>query len=151
VTVRAQVRNQKVRPLLAIAAVVAVAVTVVVSTSGTTPSPAAVNGTLVTFARTGGFAGVNDRVTVKRDRRVTVRSRGDAAKHTRLSRAAMQKLRRELDDAQIDHPPADSPPSCADCFVYTITYKGHRVQLTEDGIPERMQPAIQRLSRLIRR
>src|SRR3954447_4187481 len=98
-------------PLLAIVALVVGAVVVVVTGVGTSPSPAATDGTLVTFVRSGGFAGVDDRVTVKRDRRVTVRSRGGAARHKRLSRAAMRKLRRDLDDAGFDRPPPSGAPS----------------------------------------
>jgi hypothetical protein len=140
-----------VRPLLTIIAVTAIGAVLLLAGADRAPAPASAHTkTLVTFHRSGGFAGVDDRVTVKRDRRVTVRSRGAAATHKRMSRAAIRKLRRALEDGRFDQPPPEGPPSgCADCFVYTIMYGGHRVQLSEDGIPDRMRPAIDRLSRLI--
>lgn len=139
--------------LLAIAALFAVGAVLLLSGRDTPPAPAAATRsatTLVTFHRSGGFAGVDDLVKVRRDRRVTIRRRGAAARHARLSRRAMERLRRALTQARFDEPPADAPPSgCADCFVYTITYGGHRVQLSEDRIPSRMRPAVTRLARLI--
>ena len=149
-TGRTRARSSGVRPLLTIIAVAAIGATLLLAATDTPPAPAAAHSTLVTFHRSGGFAGFDDRVTVKRDRRVTVRSRGAAARHTRLSKAAMRKLRRALEAARLDQPPPQGPPSgCADCFVYSIAYGGHRVELSEDRVPDRMRPAINRLSRLI--
>lgn len=138
-----------VRPLLTIVTA-AVLAAVLLTATHATRAPAAGKSTLVTFHRSGGFIGVDDRVTVKSNRRFTVRSRGSSARHKRLSVAAMRKLRHALKEARLDEPLAQGPPSgCADCFYYTITYQGHRVQLSEDRVPDRMRPAINRLSRLI--
>jgi len=140
-----------VRSLLILIAAATIGAVLLLTGSDTPPAPAAAHSkTLVTFHRSGGFAGVDDRVTVKRDRRVTVRSRGGAARHKRLSKAAIRKLRGDLEAAGFDRPPPKGPPSgCADCFIYSITYDGHRVQLSEDRVPDRMRPAIDRISRLI--
>jgi hypothetical protein len=144
------VRNQVVRPLLTIIAVAVLGAALLLTAGGAPSAPAAVHPTLVTFHRSGGFAGVDDSVTVERDRRVTVRSRGGDARHKRLSKAAMRKLRTDLKAARFDQPsPQGAPSGCADCFIYTIKYDGHRVQLSEDRVPARMRPAIDRLSRLI--
>jgi hypothetical protein len=140
-----------VRPLLTITAVAAIGAVLLLTGTDTPPAPASAHTkTLVTFHRSGGFAGFDDSVIVRRNRRITVRTRGGAARHKRLSKASMRKLRQALKDGRFDHPPPAGPPSgCADCFVYTIKYGGHRVQLSEDRVPDRMRPAIDRLSRLI--
>src|SRR4051794_40953478 len=130
------------RPLLTIIALAAIGAILVLTGTDTAPAPAAVRSkTLVTFHRSGGFAGFDDHVTVRRDRRVTVKTRDGTARHRRLSKPAMRKLREALQAARFDQAPPHGPPSgCADCFVYTIKYGGHRVQLSEDRIPDRMRP-----------
>jgi hypothetical protein len=129
---------------------VPVLVAVLATRDGDAPAAATTSGThtLVSFHRTGGFAGREDHVVVRTDRRFTVRSKREAVRRGRLSRAGMRKLRRDLDRARIDHPPAAPPPGCGDCFIYEIAYKGHRVKVTDGAIPERMRPAITRLTRL---
>lgn len=129
--------------------IVGAAVAAVLLATDTPRAPAVGRSTLVTFHRSGGLAGVDDRVTVKSDRHFVVRSRGSSARHGRLSAAAMDKLRHALSKAQLDRPVSQGQGGCADCFIYTITYKGHRVELSEDRVPARMRPAIDRLSRLI--
>ena len=112
-------------------------------------APAAARSTVVTFHRTGGFAGFDDSVRVFSDRRVVVRSRGAAARRARLSVKGMRRLRRDLRAAHLERRlPAPGPSGCADCFEYTIAYGGHRVSVSEDRVPKRMRPAIARLSRL---
>jgi hypothetical protein len=107
---------------------------------------------LVSFHRSGGIAGRDDRATVLADRRVTVRSDRSATRRWRLSVAAMRKLRQSLDAARVDRSlPHSAPGGCADCLSYTITYRRHRVELTDDRVPARMRPALSRLSRLVDR
>jgi hypothetical protein len=113
--------------------------------------PAAARSTVVRFERSGGFAGFDDHVTVFSDRRYLARSRDGAARRKRLSTKGMRALRRDLEAAHLDRPPPRAGPGgCADCFEYTIAYRGHRVSLSEDNVPDRMRPAIARLSRLLR-
>jgi hypothetical protein len=88
-------------------------------------------------------------VAVYSDRRVTVRHRSGTASHRRLSVAAMRRLRRALDAAHLERGvPASQPSGCADCFNYAIASRGNRVMLSEDKVPTRMQPLVERLSRL---
>jgi hypothetical protein len=148
VTIPSPERRSKVRPFLLILTVAVAAAAALVT--DTPPAPAAGESTLVTFHRTGGIAGVDDRVTVKADRHVTVRSRGSSAGHRRISVAAIRRLRHALKEARLGRPPPQGPPGgCADCFHYTISYGGHHVQLSEDRVPDRMRRAIDLLSRLI--
>jgi hypothetical protein len=105
--------------------------------------------TLVTFHRTGGIAGRDDRVAVLRNRRVTVRHYRGGTQHRRLSVAAMAALRRDLAAAHLERPlPPPGPGGCADCFVFDVAADGHSAHLSEIDIPARVRPLLARLSRL---
>jgi hypothetical protein len=137
------------RLLLTVLATAALAVAL--QACGTESAPAAPPSGFapVTFHRTGGFAGVDDRVKVYRDRRVTVRHRTGETQHRRLSVAAMKGLRRDLAAAHLERPLEQPGPSgCADCFIYDVASGGHSVHVSEDNVPERVRPLLARLSRL---
>jgi hypothetical protein len=105
-------------------------------------------GTVVQFHQTGGFAGVDVRMTVRATRRVTVIERGGVAGSHTIRPATLTALRKKLDAAHLEKKLPATPTGCADCFNYEIRYKGHRVSFDDVSIPGRMAKALAELRRI---
>lgn len=98
---------------------------------------------LVTYEKTGGFAGV--------DRRITVHGNGTAVTEKRriaLSPDEFRALRRDLDGITTLR---SSRVGCdiADHFTYTLTYRGHSA--TRCRLPVDWRAPVARLEALLRR
>ena len=103
---------------------------------------------VVRYDKTGGIAGVEQHVTVRADRRVTVATRGAATTRHTLRAATLRALRRTLDAAHLERPLPATPTGCADCFGYAIAYRGHRASFDEVSVPARMAKAVRELQRI---
>jgi hypothetical protein len=95
------------------------------------------SGPLVTYARSGGVAGVPERLVVERDGAATVEVGIEGARQSfELPVDELEQLRSELEAADfesVDDPP--SPPTCADCFVYEIVYDGTTISYDDANPP----------------
>jgi hypothetical protein len=90
---------------------------------------------LVEYHRSGGFAGVDDRVTVGRDGVLEVRDRrGNVARAT-LSPGDMKELAALLAGWNDLRTSAAPPPGPPDAFRYEITHDGVTVGAVEFGAP----------------
>jgi hypothetical protein len=108
----------------------------------------ATSATLVTFHKTGGIAGVDQRLTVRTDGRATVSGRSGPTRHRQLRAATMRRLRSRLAAAHLERP-LPPPPGCADCFEFAISYHGHHVKLVDAGnLPARVGPLVAELTRV---
>lgn len=98
---------------------------------------------LVTYERTGGFAGMRDRVTVWNSSAALVNG-----KRVTLEGGEMRGLRGALDRVVTTE---SSQVGCrvADHFTYTLTYRGHPA--TRCWLPDDWRAAVERLEALIRR
>jgi hypothetical protein len=69
----------------------------------------------------------------------------------RIGKVQVKRLRRALARARFRgiEAPAPGSPDCADCYLYKIRYRGHRVALTETQVPNRLRPVIDRIETLI--
>jgi hypothetical protein len=105
---------------------------------------------LVSYRRTGGFIGVDDRLSVARDGRAIRTERGGAPTEFDVSPADLSELKNALEAA--DFPslkPVYKPPfPISDGFVFTITYRSKTVVAFEGGVPAALEPPIAVLSRL---
>lgn len=134
----------------------AAAVGVLAGTTATSDSPdetsskppASAAGVVVRFVQTGGIAGIDVRLVVREDRRATVTARGAATRRHQLRAATLTGLRRTLDAAELDRPSEPTRSGCADCFEYTITYRGQRVSFDQVSVPPRMRVALRELRRI---
>ena len=92
------------------------------------------SGVLLTFTRSGGFAGTTETITIQSDGRVEFE--GDAAPPQKLELPPelMNRLEEELQD--LDWERAATEPAnvvCADCFEYDIRAGGQQVTTTGLG------------------
>ncbi len=92
--------------------------------------PVLTNGALVTYTRTGGVAGLDERLRVEPDGTATL-SYGEPVNTERsfeLTAAELDRITTLLGEADFDSMPASPEPTgCADCFVYTVEYGGDTV------------------------
>ncbi|TYK46054.1 hypothetical protein FXF68_28020 [Actinomadura decatromicini] len=98
---------------------------------------------LVTYERTGGFAGLDDRVTVDDSGTALVRDRKIMLRDDEM-RGLRAALRRIVTTRS-------SPAGCqvADHFTYTLTYRGRRA--TRCRVPPDWRAAVERLDALLAR
>ena len=121
------------------------------STTPTGPShdPAA---PLVTYLKSGGIAGIYERLTVDPTGRATV-SQGlpstAKVKSFSLTSSELSALKHSLDAADLESQKNASPQACADCFVYDITYAGHHFRGDQATLPAQVEPAVTTLNALI--
>jgi hypothetical protein len=106
---------------------------------------------LVSYHRTGGFVGVDDRLSIASDGRVTRTDRSGVPEEFDLSAAALSELQDALEAA--DFPSLKSvykPPfPISDGFVFTVTSHGKTVVVYEGAIiPAGLQQVIARLSQI---
>jgi hypothetical protein len=107
--------------------------------------------TLVTYTRTGGFAGFSDHLTVSSAGAVRVTRRtGD--RHYKLSARRLRALRRAVEDARFAtlEPRYGSPGTVADGFRMTVRHAGHTVVVYSGArLPGRLSRLLDRLATLV--
>ncbi|MET0559011.1 MAG: hypothetical protein ABW065_10120 [Solirubrobacterales bacterium] len=106
----------------------------------------------ISYERSGGLAAMPENLTVRPGRRasVTIVRRGRAANvGFRLSVKQIKRLRAAAETARVGGLPTPEPGNCADCFVYSVTYRGESASVAEVDVPRRMQPLIDRAEALI--
>jgi hypothetical protein len=119
---------------------------------GDPPPPPPVEQFAITYERSGGLAAMPEKLTVRpgRNATMTVRRRnGGESVAYRLGVKQVKKLRAAAETARISELPASEPGSCADCYVYSVTYRGESASVAEVDVPRRMQPLIDRAEALI--
>lgn len=98
----------------------------------------------VTYERSGGIAGVNDDLTIKR----TGKSRlnGRAFTLRKVEREAIAELLAEVDLTSIK---VNSKPPVPDAFSHSLTYRGKTVSYDDPSTPKKLKKLTQLLGRLI--
>jgi hypothetical protein len=102
----------------------------------------------VSYERTGGIAGVDDRVEVSGGGAVTVRHRDGAKHRTRLSVRRLRALRSTLTVAHFERPVTSAPTGCADCFFFRLRHGGHTLAFSQLAVPARVNGVLRILTRL---
>jgi hypothetical protein len=104
----------------------------------TTGGPVQTNGSLVTYTRTGGVGGIDEHLRIEPDGTATL-SYGEPANTERsfdLTGDELDRITSLLDAADFDSMPTDpQPTSCADCFVYTVSYGGRTITYDDASPP----------------
>lgn len=115
------------------------------------PSPTPSAAFTVEFRRTGGFAGLDDRLVVMPDgraHRVTRRGACDL----QVAPADLEALHQSLDQAGVTSLPSATPNTTVlDALEYDVTYGGASRHYSEEQVPARMRPALTRLTALLDR
>ena len=103
------------------------------------------------YVRDGGFAGDHDELVIAPDGHAQVtRLRGrDAA--FELSRAEIAKVAEAVEGAKLDEldPTSTSPKPVPDAFVYTVSYRGKKVETDDAAMPDSLAPLRQQLDVLV--
>ncbi|RCG29808.1 hypothetical protein DQ384_19780 [Sphaerisporangium album] len=100
---------------------------------------------LVKLRRQGGFAGVDDRVTVYTDGCARVVHRTGPAITRCLSAADTRTLRGDLKRLSLGR--SQTAPPGADMYRYTLTYHGRSV--SRSSVPASWRPVVRRLEKLL--
>jgi hypothetical protein len=116
-------------------------------------APPSVDLVTLSYERSGGLRPTSERLVIRTGRRakasVKVGSEAHAASF-KVGVKAMRSLRAALERADFQAIVSPGPnPSCADCFLYAIRYRGHQVRFDEAGVPEGLGPVVARLERMI--
>ena len=108
--------------------------------------------TLVSFAQSGGLAGVSMTVTVTTTGHVAVDGAGGNDRSQRLRTATLRHLRKLLSAARWDRAnPGRS--HCADCFEYVVRYHGRRARYDDSQakqVPASVRAVVAELRRISR-
>ncbi len=112
---------------------------VVVLAAGCGQSEAGAPRVLVSWARSGGFTGRADSVTVRPQGQVSARVRGGAARRSRLSSRRLATLRGLVRAADLPGNANLGGLSCCDQFSYVVATPGHRVTWSDGAkVPRRI-------------
>jgi hypothetical protein len=105
------------------------------------------------FDRSGGFAPMPQRLIVKPGRRATAVAVGpDRKSHRvefRLSVATAKRLRDAAEAADLAKIGAEEPGTCADCFLYTVAYRGDSVTVDQASLPPELARLVSRSEAVI--
>jgi hypothetical protein len=101
--------------------------------------------TLVTFTRTGGLAGNNDKLVVRPDGSYSMTTR-QGSKDGKLTADELAALKGALGSVDFNKlPTANDGGGVADGYTYTINYSGKEITAKDGSIPTVLQPVISAL------
>ena len=116
-------------------------------------APAAINSSrqLVDYHRSGGIAGLEDRLTVSRGGVGVHTPRNGVPRVFRVSPAALADLERALEaaDFRLLDPSYLPTTPIADAFTYTIAHLGVTVVTADGAVPAPLAPVVAELNRLL--
>ena len=101
--------------------------------------PVLTNGALVTYSRSGGVGGIDERLRIEPDgsATVTIGEPMNTDRSFNLSASELADVQALLDAADLDAMPVEPQPTgCADCFVYTVEYGGRSITYDDATEPE---------------
>ena len=107
---------------------------------------------MVTFVRSGGLAGVEERLVIGRDGQgmLTTRSQPKPSLFA-IGSDDLAHLRSLLENARLSSLRRQYPPRGADMFQYDVAYSGQSVTAYDTSIPPPLQPAIDFLVQITRK
>lgn len=115
------------------------------------PVPNPANPTLfVDYQRTGGFAGINDRLVIF-DNGVALVQRGTTSREILINRSGLEQVSALFDAAQFAMLEGNytSRRGGADLIQYSITYKDKTVNTEDTAIPPALEPVIKEMDHIL--
>lgn len=105
---------------------------------------------LVDYQRTGGIAGVNDRLVIFDNGITLVQSRA-TSREIQLNQSDLTQTSELFDDAQFATLEGNytSPRGGADLMQYRISYRGKTVNTEDTAIPPALDPVIEEMNRIL--
>jgi hypothetical protein len=121
-------------------------------TGCTLPTPVGVAqpGVLIEYHRSGGFAGLNDQLTIMTDGKALL-IRNNQRYESVLDPERLQQLQQVLEDAHFSTlEPAYLPQrQGTDLISYEIRYAGQRLRTADAAVPDALQPVLDLLNETI--
>jgi hypothetical protein len=102
-------------------------------------------GTL-TYTRSGGLAGVDDRFTIKRDGRARLDGRS-----LRLLKVERDSVAALVDKADLASVKVVQRPAVPDAFIHSITYRGRTITFDDPSTPKKVKKLADLLGRLVQK
>jgi hypothetical protein len=104
----------------------------------------------VDYQRTGGIAGLNDRVVIF-DNGVTLLSKRAANTEIHLNQTELERISNLFGESAFSNLEGNytSPRGGADFMQYTISYHGKTVHTEDTAIPSSLQPIIEEMNRIL--
>lgn len=106
--------------------------------------------TLIEYRRSGGFAGLNDRLVIKKSGEATLTRNSEHSEFT-LDGDTMKRLQVLFEEANFSQLRKEYPPlqPGADFFEYVVTYKGHTVRTMDGAVPPSLEPVLEALNQIV--
>jgi hypothetical protein len=110
----------------------------------------------LSYERSGGLVANPRSLEVAPGRHATAKRRRSptgggslATAHFRIGVEQVRRLRNALERADFQGIADPGPGVCADCFHYSIDYRGHEVTFTDVTVPKGLRPVIDRIEAII--
>jgi hypothetical protein len=120
--------------------------------------PPTVSQFAITYQRSGGLKPISRFLQITPGRHATTEPRlvpvvddNPLTARFRVGVRTVKRLRGALERAEFVsiHSPAPGSGNCADCFYYSIAYRGHRVSFDDFDLPRRLRPVVDQLEAII--
>ena len=106
---------------------------------------------MLEYQRTGGIAGLDDRLVIKADGKKVILIRKDEHSEFELTSRQMSTLKQQLEESEFRSLKAIYKPETQgrDLFEYELTYRGHTVRASDGAIPEALRPILDSLNAIV--
>ncbi len=112
------------------------------------PQPFAIH-----FEKSGGLNPVPQKLAIRPGRRAVASMGGSPlgvrTVRFRVSKKRVVSLARGLRRARFSTLESSSSGNCADCFLYRIGYRGHRVTIVEPALPDELRQVVTKLETIV--
>ena len=103
----------------------------------------------LSFSRSGGFAGFDERLDIAEDGTLTLTRRGRVVTRRAMPRETLGGLTTALDDCELFDQDRTYTGRGADLITYEISYNGRNIVAQDGAVPEALQPVLQELQTLL--
>jgi hypothetical protein len=106
--------------------------------------------TLIEYRRSGGFAGLDDHLVVKKNGQALLTRKSERYDFT-LDRDTVTRLQTLFEDAEFSQFRKEYLPSRqgSDLFEYVVTYEGHTVRTVDGAVPPSLQPILDAFNQVV--
>jgi hypothetical protein len=105
----------------------------------------------VQYARDGGLAGVSERLTIRKDGQSRVSGGTRGVRSFKLPKRELDRIARLLKASDFKQVEGSTDFQAADAFVYSISYRGHKVQFDDPSIPDELRDLLSALGTIVER
>jgi hypothetical protein len=105
---------------------------------------------LIEYRRSGGFAGLDDHLVIKKNGEAVLTRRSERYEFT-LDTDTMEHLQGLFAEAEFSQLRREYLPSRqgSDLFEYVVTYRGRTVRTMDGAVPSSLQPTLEALNRIV--